>query len=74
MAIKAVVDTRMNYQLFFSFLSVMAIGFAFPTFSMESLSEVGYVEAIVQNVFAHLSETKQLRLKPVIRILSQPVY
>ena len=47
----------------------MAVGFACPTFGLEALSKVGYVESVVLNVFTHLLQTKQLRLKPIIRIL-----
>ena len=47
----------------------MAIGFAWATYGPESLSEVGFIEALVNTVFAHLSETSQLRIKPIIRIL-----
>lgn len=50
-------------------LSVMAVGFAFATFGPESLSEVGFIETTISTVFAHLPETSQLRIKPIIRIL-----
>ena len=48
----------------------MAIGFTCATFGLAALSEVGFVEAIVQTLFYRLSHTKQMRLKPVIRILN----
>ena len=47
----------------------MAVGFACPSFGLDALSEVGFIESIVHCVFEHLSQTKQLRLKPIIRIL-----
>ena len=60
-------------MLYFAILlflfSVMAVGFACPSFGLDALSEVGFIESIVHCVFEHLSQTKQLRLKPIIRIL-----
>ena len=49
--------------------SVMAVGFAWATYGPDSLSEVGFVEGVITNVFAHLADTSQLRIKSIIRML-----
>lgn len=49
--------------------SVMAVGFAWATYGPDALSEVGFVEGVITNVFAHLADTSQLRIKSIIRIL-----
>ena len=55
------------WSLFLS--SVMAVGFAWATYGPDSLSEVGFVEGVITNVFTYLADTSQLRIKSVIRIL-----
>ena len=47
----------------------MAVGFACPTFGLVVLNEMKFVDVVLENIFTHLSETNQLRVKPVIRIL-----
>ena len=55
------------WSLFLS--SVMAVGFAWATYGPDSLSEVGFIEGVITNVFTHLADTSQLRIKSIIRIL-----
>ena len=54
---------------FLPYSSVMAVGFACPTFGLAVLDEIKFVDVVLENVFTHLSETNQLRVKPIIRIL-----